>query len=102
MSTGYGMPWHHVGRRVLHNPMQALGEQYCLGCKEWQSGQQEGRYEGEVFATKVWCRKCGTVITYSVTGPRGTPDQLRRASQWARAREVITREPRSVTDAQIR
>ena len=102
MSTGYGRPWTHVGRRVPHNPVVIEGDQYCLHCKEWESAETEGRYEGTCFATKQWCKQCGTVISYSVVRGQGTPDQVRRATDWATSREHITRELRSVIHGKVR
>lgn len=102
MIHGTGIPWHHVGHRVLHHPVVAIGDVYCLHCKEWDSGAEEARYEGKVYAKKQWCRKCGTVIAYSVYDGGGTETQRRRAQAWATSREHITRELRSVSDGQVR
>ena len=80
-------PWYHVGNHVQHNPVVVEGQQYCLHCKEWESAVTENRYEGQIFANKQWCKKCGRVISYSVYGDKGDPTLRSRAQSWATSRE---------------
>lgn len=88
LTTNRAKPWHHAGHRILE-PFTVEGDQYCLHCKEWDSGERDARYEGNVYASKTWCRKCGTVINYAVYDGGGSRRQYDRAQRWATSKEPV-------------
>lgn len=94
-------PWHHVGHRILRpfpdidpgkpvDGREPLNVSYCLRCKEYGTGRKQGAFEGTVYAVKVSCGRCGTVISYAIFNQQCDESAGRRALAWATSAEPVT------------
>lgn len=53
-------------RKRLSTPFEFIGRKYCQHCHMDVDACKEEGYQDNVFAIKLWCRRCGKVIAGGV------------------------------------
>lgn len=83
-------------RRRTTSPFEFVGRKYCNRCRMDVDACQETGFQDNVFAIKLWCRRCGKVmaggVQYAVPMISAVPtSRFSLAYEWANTNEKITK-----------
>ena len=83
-------------RRRVGSPFTPVGRQFCNYCKDETDAVKEQGFQDNVFAIKIWCKRCGKpmlgAVQYSVPVLSIVPNKrFTLALEWINDKEKITR-----------